>query len=56
MDTDFHSELLVSLRYDILCVLCFLLCVFLLYITALLPVGVVKDDDILKAVSLDVFS
>ena len=45
MDTDFHSELSVSLWYDILCVLCFLLCMFLLYITVLLPVGVIKDDD-----------
>ena len=45
MDTDFHSELSVSLRYYIVCVLCFLLCMFLLYITALLPVGVIKDDD-----------
>jgi len=24
---------------------CFLLCMFLLYITVLLPVGVIKDDD-----------
>ena len=47
MDTDFHSELLVSLWYDILCVLCFLLCMFLLYITVLLPVGVIKDDQLL---------
>ena len=45
MDTDFHSELSVSLWYDILCVLCFLLCMFLLYITVLLPVVVIKDDD-----------
>jgi len=45
LDTDFHSELLVSLWYDIVCVLCFLLCVFLLYITVLLPVGVIKDDN-----------
>jgi len=45
MDTDFRSELSVSLWYDILCVLCFLLCMFLLYITVLLPVGVIKDDD-----------
>ena len=45
MDTDFHSELSVSLWYDILCVLCFLLCMFLLYITVLLPVGVIKDYD-----------
>jgi len=45
MDTDFHSELSVSLWYDILCVLCFLLCMFLLYITVLLPVDVIKDDD-----------
>ena len=29
---------------------------FLLYVTVLLPAGVVKDDDILKAISLDVFS
>ena len=43
MDTDFHSELSVSLWYDILCFLCFLLCMFLLYITVLLPVGVIKD-------------
>ena len=28
--------------YDILC---FLLCMFLLYITVLLPVGVIKDDN-----------
>jgi len=27
------------------CVLCFLLCMFLLYVTALMPVGVIKDDD-----------
>ena len=45
MGTDFHSELSGSLWYDILCVLCFLLCMFLLYITVLLPVGVIKDDD-----------
>jgi len=32
-------ELLFSLLYDILCVLCFLL------VTVLLPVGVIKDDD-----------
>jgi len=44
MDTDFRSELSVSLWYDILCVLCFLLCMFLLYITVLLPVGVIKDE------------
>ena len=25
--------------------LCFLLCMFLLYVTALMPVGVIKDDD-----------
>ena len=42
METDFHSELSVSLWYDILC---FLLCMFLLYITVLLPVGVIEDDD-----------
>jgi len=45
MDTDFHGKLSVSLWYDILCVLCFLLCMFLLYITVLLTVGVIKDDD-----------
>jgi len=45
MDTDFHRELSVSLRYDILCVLCFLLGMFLLYITVLLPVSVINDDD-----------
>ena len=38
-------ELLFSLLYDILCVLCFLPCMFLLYVTVLLPVGVIKDDD-----------
>ena len=43
MDTDFHGELSVSLWYDILCVLCFLMCMFLLYITVSLPVGVIKD-------------
>ena len=49
MDTDFHSELSVSLWCDILCVLYFLLCMFLLHIIVLLPVGVIikdeKDDD-----------
>jgi len=45
MDTDFHSELSVSLWYDILCVFCFLLCMFLLYITVLLLEGVIKDDN-----------
>ena len=45
MDTDFHSELSVSLWYDILRVLCFLLRMFLLYITVLLPVGVIKGDE-----------
>jgi len=45
MDTDFHSELSVSLWYDILCVLCFLLCMFLLCVTVLQPVGVIKDDN-----------
>ena len=38
-------ELLLILQYDILCVLCFLLCVLLLYVAVLLPVGVIKDDD-----------
>ena len=47
MDTDFHSELSVSLWYDILCFLTFVLFTVyvLLYITVLLPVGVIKDDD-----------
>jgi len=31
--------------HDILCVLCFLLCMFLQYVTVLLPVGVIKDND-----------
>ena len=31
--------------YDILRVLCFLLCMFVLYVTVLLPLGVIKDDD-----------
>ena len=29
----------------VFCVLCFLLCMFLLYATVLLLVGVIKDDD-----------
>ena len=29
----------------ILYVLCFLLCMFVLYVTVLLPVGVIKDDE-----------
>jgi len=29
----------------IFCVLCFVLCMFLLYVTVLLPVGIIKDDD-----------
>jgi len=36
-------ELLFSLLYDILCVLCFLLCIFVLYVTVLL--GEIKNDD-----------
>jgi len=36
---------LFSLLYDILYVLCFLLSMFLLYVTVLLPVGIVKDHD-----------
>ena len=28
-----------------MCFLCFLQCTFLLYVTGLLPVGVIKDDD-----------
>ena len=31
--------------YDILCVLCYLLCVLVLHVTVTLPVGVIKDDD-----------
>jgi len=31
--------------YAVTIVLCFLLCMFLLYITVLLPVGVIKDDE-----------
>jgi len=27
------------------CVLCFLLCMFVLHVTVLLPVGVINDDD-----------
>ena len=37
-------ELLFSLLYDILCVLFFLLCMFVLYVTVLLRVGVMQDD------------
>ena len=46
-------ELLFSLLYDILCVLCFLLYMFLLYVTVLLPVGVIKDDDSINTASSD---
>jgi len=46
MDTDFHSELSVSLWYDILCFFVLFTVYVLLYITVLLPVGVIiKDDD-----------
>ena len=46
MDTDFHSELSVALWYDILCFfMLFTVYVFLLYITVLLPVGIIKDGD-----------
>ena len=41
-------ELIFSLLYDILCVLCFLLCtmyMFVLYVTVSLPVGIIRDDD-----------
>ena len=39
-----HRHITLLYYIDILCFLRFLLCMFLLYITVLLPVGVIKDD------------
>ena len=40
----FHTFILYIVLFLYAAFLCFLLCMFLLYITVLLPVGVIKDD------------
>jgi len=41
------NSVCISYFYFVYCIIsvCFLLCMFLLYITVLLPVSVIKDDD-----------
>ena len=41
----FHTFIFYIVLFLYAAFLCFLLCMFLLYITVLLPVGVIKDDD-----------
>jgi len=45
MTGDLRAFIFTFVLYDILCVLCFLLCMFVLYVTVLLPVGVTEHDD-----------
>ena len=47
----FHNFILYIVLFLYAAFLCFLLCMYLLYITVLLPVGVIKDDDWLVPVS-----